>query len=46
LYDVEINGIFDPRTEKAVRSFQAQEKLKVDGKVGGKTLDRLEGFVR
>ena len=35
------DGIFDNKTELAVRSFQQAEGLTVDGKPGGKTLSRL-----
>ena len=35
------DGIFDAKTEDAVRSFQQAEGLSVDGKPGGKTLTRL-----
>jgi general secretion pathway protein A len=34
-------GTFDRATEEAVRGFQAEEGLKVDGKPGGQTLTRL-----
>jgi general secretion pathway protein A len=34
-------GSFDRQTEEAVRSFQTEEGLKVDGKPGGQTLARL-----
>lgn len=34
-------GFFDSLTEEAVRSFQVQEGLNVDGKPGGQTLTRL-----
>lgn len=35
------DGLFDAKTEAAVRSFQAAEQLKVDGRPGGQTLTRL-----
>ncbi len=35
------DGIFDLKTERAVRSFQGAERLSVDGKAGGQTLTRL-----
>jgi len=35
------NGLFDEKTAAGVRSFQAAEQLKVDGRPGGQTLTRL-----
>jgi hypothetical protein len=36
-----IDGVFGPTTVDAVKRFQRQAKLHVDGVVGGKTWDRL-----
>ena len=36
-YEVEINSNFDTNTEAAVKQFQQQHKLKVDGVVGAET---------
>lgn len=35
------DGVFGPTTKKAVKEFQRQSHLPVDGIVGGKTWDRL-----
>ncbi|MBT0654403.1 ExeA family protein [Geomobilimonas luticola] len=40
-YNGALTGTFDSATESAVRDFQKAERLKVDGKPGGKTLARL-----
>lgn len=40
-YNGALTGTFDSATENAVRDFQKSERLKVDGKPGGKTLARL-----
>lgn len=40
-YTADPTGDFDRLTEEAVRSFQTQEGLNVDGKPGGQTLTRL-----
>lgn len=42
-YDVgPIDGIFGPRTERAVINFQRDNRIKVDGIVGPQTYDMLE----
>lgn len=40
-YEVEINGNFDAITEVAVKKFQQQYNLKVDGVVGAQTGQQL-----
>ena len=40
-YEVEINGNFDANTEVAVKKFQQQYNLKVDGVVGPQTGQQL-----
>ena len=42
----QIDGIFGPKTEAAVKEYQEHEKLKVDGKVGKKTFEELIKFRR
>lgn len=45
-YDVgPIDGIFGPRTERAVIQFQKNNGLKVDGIVGPQTYGMLENLV-
>jgi len=41
-YDGNIDGKIGPRTKKAIKMFQRSRKLKSDGVVGRKTLDRLK----
>jgi peptidoglycan hydrolase-like protein with peptidoglycan-binding domain len=36
-----VNGVFDQKTEQAVRKFQKSKGLKVDGIIGPKTLATL-----
>lgn len=40
-----IDGIFGPLTERAVRQFQKDNRLKVDGIVGPQTYDMLERLI-
>jgi peptidoglycan hydrolase-like protein with peptidoglycan-binding domain len=35
--DLEVDGVFGPRTEQACRAFQAQQKIGVDGVIGQQT---------
>lgn len=44
-YDVELAGVFGPKTEAAVRQFQADVGLRVDGIVGESTWTKLEGLI-
>jgi peptidoglycan hydrolase-like protein with peptidoglycan-binding domain len=39
--DLDVDGIFGPRTEAAVRGFQQNENLSVDGIVGRQTWTAL-----
>lgn len=41
LYEGDIDDVVGPRTKKAIRTFQEQNDLKVDGKVGPKTWQKL-----
>jgi peptidoglycan hydrolase-like protein with peptidoglycan-binding domain len=41
-----VDGSFGDRTERAVRQFQVDQKLKPDGIVGPKTWDALEHVYR
>lgn len=40
-HPIVIDGVFGPTTENAVKRFQRQAHIPVDGVVGGKTWDRL-----
>lgn len=41
-YDVDIDGEFGPWTERAVKDFQYNNNLRVDGIAGSTTVDKLE----
>ncbi|NLG68204.1 MAG: LysM peptidoglycan-binding domain-containing protein [Firmicutes bacterium] len=41
-YDIELTGVFDEPTRRAVLDFQAQERLVKDGVIGPATRQRLE----
>ncbi|SDI63186.1 C40 family peptidase [Alteribacillus bidgolensis] len=41
-YNKDITGIFGPMTEKAVRKFQINNNLQVDGMAGPKTLNKIQ----
>ena len=45
LYVGDIDGVTGPKTKKAIRDFQAQNNLNVDGKVGPKTWQMLEPYL-
>jgi len=45
LYEGKIDGILGPETRKAIESFQSQNGLKADGKVGPKTWQKLKGYL-
>lgn len=42
-YNISIDSIFGPATQKAVKSFQKSQGLQVDGIVGPQTLKKLKG---
>jgi len=46
LYEGKIDGIPGPATRKAVEAFQSEKGLKVDGKVGSKTWQKLEEYLK
>lgn len=41
-YDVNVDGNFGPWTERAVKDFQFNNNLKVDGKAGNRTFEELQ----
>jgi peptidoglycan hydrolase-like protein with peptidoglycan-binding domain len=41
-YEVEINGNFDENTEAALKTFQQQHNLSIDGVVGAQTEPQLD----
>ena len=45
LYTGKIDGDFGPKTKKAIRTFQEQNGLKADGKVGAKTWVKLQTYL-
>ena len=45
LYQGNIDGVSGPKTKKAILDFQAQNNLKVDGKVGPKTWQQLRIYL-
>ncbi|MFA5388371.1 MAG: peptidoglycan-binding protein [Candidatus Omnitrophota bacterium] len=45
LYQGRIDGILGPNTRKAIETFQLQNDLKVDGKVGPKTWEKLKEYL-
>jgi peptidoglycan hydrolase-like protein with peptidoglycan-binding domain len=45
-YEGKIDGIFGPKTKKAIEEFQAKNNLKVDGKVGPKTWSMLSAYLQ
>ena len=45
-YQLVRDGKFGPKTEKAVKDFQKQEKLKVDGIFGPKSLEQAKKVKR
>lgn len=45
LYEGKIDGILGPNTRKAIEAFQSQNGLKVDGKAGPKTWQKLKEYL-
>lgn len=45
LYEGKIDGILGPNTRKAIEAFQSEKGLKVDGKVGPKTWQKLKEYL-
>lgn len=41
-YDIDINSVFDAKTDDAVRAFQADQGLQIDGVVGNQTFTRIQ----
>lgn len=36
-WDIDVDGLFGPKTEEVVRKFQAEKRLAIDGKIGPQT---------
>lgn len=45
LYDGPVDGKIGPKSKKAIRKFQIQNDLTVDGKVGRKTWSKMQPFL-
>jgi len=45
LYEGKLDGIIGPNTRKAIEVFQSQSGLKVDGKVGPRTWQKLKEYL-
>jgi peptidoglycan hydrolase-like protein with peptidoglycan-binding domain len=45
LYEDKIDGVSGPKTRKAIEAFQSQNGLKVDGKVGPNTWQKLKEYL-
>ena len=45
-YKNEIDGLYGPKTKKAVENFQKDSKITVDGEVGSETLDKIASYKR
>ena len=45
LYEGKIDGVLGPNTRKAVEAFQSKNSLKIDGKVGPKTWQKLKEYL-
>ncbi|MBU1912234.1 MAG: peptidoglycan-binding protein [Candidatus Omnitrophica bacterium] len=45
LYEGKIDGILGPMTREAIKSFQSQNGLKSDGKVGSMTWQKLKEYL-
>lgn len=46
LYQGEIDGNIGPKTKRAIKEFQTQNNLNVDGKVGSKTWEKLKVYLK
>jgi len=45
LYEDKIDGISGPKTREAIEAFQSQNGLKIDGKVGPNTWQKLKEYL-
>ena len=43
-YKDEIDGLYGPKTKKAVENFQKDSNITVDGEVGSETLDKIATY--
>ena len=46
LYSGNVDGVLGPKTKRAIKEFQTQNKLSADGKVGPRTWQKLEPYLR